>query len=141
MSKSLLLLPKINQILFAKVFLFPSLCLLVFCCVQFLRVCYPFFFQNFLMASLLVNNKEQLEMLKDYARRLLKKSLIRLQLFLQLQLRSVSTILRFLATWVNMIVTLTNVSSCVAVAGGIRVCNLSLSLENAFWRQRREEFW
>ena len=34
------------------------------------------------MASLLVNNKEQLEMLKDYARRLLKKSLIRLQLFL-----------------------------------------------------------
>lgn len=138
MSKSLLLLPKINQIVFAKVFLFPSLCLLVFCCVQFLRV---FFFQNFLMASLLVNNKEQLEMLKDYARGLLKKSLIRLQLFLQLQLRSVSTILRFLATWVNMIVTLTNVSSCVAVAGGIRVCNLSLSLENAFWRQRREEVW
>lgn len=35
------------------------------------------------MASLLVKNREQLEMLKDYARRLLKKSnMIRLKLFL-----------------------------------------------------------
>ena len=49
-----------------------------------------------------------------------------------------STILRLLATWVNMIITLTNVSSCVAVAGGIIVCNLSLGLENAFFGSRGE---
>ena len=41
------------------------------------------FFQDLLMASLLVKNREQSEMLKDYARRLLKKSnMIRLKLFL-----------------------------------------------------------
>ena len=32
-----------------------------------------------------------------------------------------------------MIITLTNISSCVAVAGGIIVCNLSLGLENDFF--------
>ena len=32
------------------------------------------FFQDLLLASLLVKNREQVQMLKDYARRLLKKS-------------------------------------------------------------------
>jgi len=67
----LLLLPKINSIVFAKVCLFPSLYLLVFfLCLVF--ACLLLFFQDFLMVSLLVKNREQLEMLKDFARRLLK---------------------------------------------------------------------
>ena len=37
-----------------------------------------------------------------------------------------------------MIITLTNISSCVAVAGGIIVCNLSLGLENDFFGRRGE---
>ena len=67
----LLLLPKINSSLFAKVCLFPSLYLLVFLlCLVF--ACLLLFFQDLLMVSLFVKNREQLEMLRDYARRLLK---------------------------------------------------------------------